>query len=134
MKNLRAVVVGAGFIGPVPVEALRRIGVDVAGVVGSTPEKSKAAAGPLGIVSDILTFEQAIADPSVDAIHLTTPHVLHYELVKAVLAAGKHCLCEKPLAMNTTPVSNPRPFRPKTVARSCFGSKTEPMDACGCRK
>ncbi len=101
MKHFRTVVVGTGFIGPVHVEALRRTGVDVAGVVGSTPEKSRAAAGQLGIVSDILTFEQAIADSSVDAIHLTTPNVLHYEQVKAVLAAGKHCLCEKPLAMNT---------------------------------
>jgi predicted dehydrogenase len=134
MKNLRAVVVGAGFIGPVPVEVLRRIGVDVAGGVGSTPEKSKAVAEQLGIVSDIVTFEQAIPDSAVDAIYLTTPHVLHYEQVKAVLAAGKHCLCEKPLAMNTTPVSNPRRSRLKTVARSCFGSKMGPMDACGCLK
>ena len=101
MNRFRAVVVGIGFIGPVHVEALRRIGVDVAGVVGSTPEKSRVAARQLGIVSDIVTFEQAIADSSVDAIHLTTPNVLHYEQVKAVLAAGKHCLCEKPLAMNT---------------------------------
>lgn len=47
------------------------------------------------------TLADALRDPGVDAIHLTTPNVLHYEQVKAVLAAGKHCLCEKPLAMNS---------------------------------
>lgn len=100
MSRLRAVVIGTGFIGPVHVEGLRRAGVDVAGIVGSTPEKSRSAAQHLGLPSDITTFKQALQSDSVDAIHLTTPNVLHYEQTKAVLAAGKHCLCEKPLAMN----------------------------------
>jgi predicted dehydrogenase len=101
-KKLRALVVGTGFIGPVHVEALRRAGIEVAGIVGSTSEKSKLAAGQLGLASDITSFEEALAEPSIDAIHLTTPNALHYEQTKAVLAAGKHCLCEKPLAMNAT--------------------------------
>ena len=100
MKRLRAIVIGTGFIGPVHVEGLRRAGVEVAGIVGSTPEKSRAAAQPLGLPSGITTFEDALQSESVDAIHLTTPNVLHYDQTKAVLAAGKHCLCEKPLAMN----------------------------------
>ncbi len=102
MKRLRAVVVGTGFIGPVHVEGLRRAGVEVAGIVGSTPEKSLAAARQLGLPNEIATFEDALRNRSVDAIHLTTPNVLHYEQTKAVLAAGKHCLCEKPLAMNAS--------------------------------
>ncbi len=96
----RVVVVGTGFIGPVHVEGLRRAGAEVVGIVGSTPEKSRTAAQQLGLPSDITTFEEALRSSSVDAIHLTTPNVLHYEQTKAVLAAGKHCLCEKPLAMN----------------------------------
>jgi predicted dehydrogenase len=102
MRKLRAVVVGTGFIGPVHVEGLRRAGVEVAGIVGSTPAKSRAAAEQLGLPNDIGTFEDAISNSSIDAIHLTTPNVLHYEQTKAVLAAGKHCLCEKPLAMTAS--------------------------------
>ncbi len=101
MKKLRAVVVGTGFIGPVHVEGLRRALVEVAGIVGSTPEKSRRAAEQLGLPDDIATFEDALRS-NVDAIHLTTPNVLHYEQAKAVIAAGKHCLCEKPLAMNAS--------------------------------
>lgn len=101
MNNFKAVVIGTGFIGPVHVEGLRRAGVEVAGIVGSTPKKSQAAAQQLGLPSEITSFEDALRDASVDAIHLTTPNVLHYEQAKAVIAAGKHCLCEKPLAMNS---------------------------------
>ncbi len=100
MSKLRTVVIGTGFIGPVHVEGLRRAGVEVAGIVGSTPEKSRAAAEQLGLPSEIVTFEDALGNNSIDAVHLTTPNVLHYEQTKAVLSAGKHCLCEKPLAMD----------------------------------
>ena len=98
---MKAVVVGTGFIGPVHVEALRRAGVDVAGIVGSNPEKSVAAAERLGLSTSITTFDQAIAEPSIDCIHLTSPNRFHFEQAKAVLSAGKHVLCEKPLAMNS---------------------------------
>lgn len=100
-KKFKVVVVGAGFIGPVHVEALRRANVEVVGIVGSTPEKSTAIASKLGLPTTFATLEEVLADNSVDAVHLTTPNVLHYEQAKAVLSAGKHCLCEKPLAMNS---------------------------------
>jgi predicted dehydrogenase len=101
MKKFRSVVVGTGFIGPVHVEALRRTGVEVAGIVGSTPQKSQAAATALGLSAQFTTFQQVLQDPSVDCVHLTTPNKLHYEQAVAVLKAGKHVLCEKPLAMNS---------------------------------
>jgi predicted dehydrogenase len=49
IENFTAAVVGTGFIGPVHVEGLRRAGVPVTGIVGSSPEKSKAAAERLGL-------------------------------------------------------------------------------------
>lgn len=101
IHELNAVVVGTGFIGPVHVEALRRLGVNVVGLIGSTPEKSVAAAKSLGIPEHHQTLDQAMADSSVDCVHLTTPNHLHYPQVKQVLSAGKHVMCEKPLAMNT---------------------------------
>ncbi len=96
-----AVVVGTGFIGPVHVEGLRRAGVHVAGIVGSSPDRSRAAAEELGLPRGYATLEEAIGDRSVTSVHLATPNRLHFEQAKAVLAAGKHVLCEKPLAMNS---------------------------------
>jgi predicted dehydrogenase len=102
MNILRSIVVGTGFIGPVHVEALRRAGVYVAGIVGSTPEKSRAAAMRLGLPAVYETFDDAIKDSNIDVIHLTTPNRFHFEQAVAVLRAGKHVLCEKPLAMSSS--------------------------------
>ena len=99
MKSLRAAVVGTGFIGPVHVEGLRRAGVEVAAIIGSTPERSQAAAERLGVRSTHATLTDVLGDSSIDAVHLTTPNRFHFEQATAVLKSGKHVLCEKPLAM-----------------------------------
>ncbi len=95
--GIRAGVVGTGFIGVVHVDALRRIGVEVAGVVGSTPERAAAK----GIAPAYPSYEAMLADDTVSAVHLTTPNDLHYAQAKQALAAGKHVVCEKPLAMTS---------------------------------
>lgn len=97
-----AVVVGTGFIGPVHVEALRRAGVHVKGIVGSTPEKGIFAAQALGLERGYQDLLAVLADPQVDAVHLTTPNKLHRDQVLACLSANKHVVCEKPLAMNSS--------------------------------
>ncbi len=96
-----AAVVGTGFIGPVHVEALRRAGVHVAGILGSSPEKSQTAADRLGLPRGYASLDEALNDPEVDSVHITTPNRFHFEQAKAALAAGKHVMCEKPLAMNS---------------------------------
>jgi predicted dehydrogenase len=95
LTDLRAGVVGTGFIGVVHVEALRRLGVEVTGVVGST--KARAEAKRIAPAYD--SYEALLADPDVDVVHLTTPNHLHYPQVKQALEAGKHVVCEKPLAL-----------------------------------
>lgn len=102
MTRFRTVVVGTGFIGPIHVEALRRAGVDVAGVVGSNPQKSLLASQRLGVPTDFGTLEDVLKDPSIDCVHLTTPNRFHFDQAAAVLRSGKHVVCEKPLAMNST--------------------------------
>ena len=94
IRDLRAGVVGTGFIGVVHVDALRRLGVEVAGVVGSSPERAAAKA----IAPVYESYEALLADERVDVVHLTTPNHLHYLQAKQALAAGKHVVCEKPLA------------------------------------
>jgi predicted dehydrogenase len=94
----RAAVVGTGFIGVVHVEALRRLGIEVVGVVGSSPERARAKPG---LPPAFDSFDAMLADDRVEVVHLTTPNHVHYPQVKAVLAAGKHCVCEKPLALTS---------------------------------
>jgi predicted dehydrogenase len=83
-------------------EALRRLGLDVVGIVGSTPERARAEAAtvPLPPVRD--SVAELLADPAVDAVHVTSPNHLHAEHVGAALRAGKHVVCEKPLGVSST--------------------------------
>ena len=99
MSTPRAAVVGVGFIGPVHVEALRRLGIPVTGVCGVTPEEAQGAKDRLGLPKAYAAFDEVLADREVDTVHLAVPNVLHYEMSKKAIAAGKHVLCEKPLAM-----------------------------------
>lgn len=101
MSSLSAGVVGTGFIGPVHVEGLRRAGVQVRGILGSSPAKSASAAERLGLPVGYASFEDVLRDSAVDVVHLTTPNQFHYSQAVAALQAGKHVLCEKPLAMNS---------------------------------
>ena len=101
MKHLNVAVLGTGFIGPVHVESLKRAGVIVKGILGSSLEKSQAAAKDLGLETGYGNLEEIFADDAVDAVHIATPNRLHFEQVSAVLKAGKHVLCEKPLAMTS---------------------------------
>jgi predicted dehydrogenase len=100
MARVGSAVVGTGFIGPVHIEALRRLGRPVLGVLGSTPEKSRQFAQSLGIERGYATYAELLADSDVHAIHLTSPNKLHFAQCRDALNAGKHVLCEKPLAMN----------------------------------
>jgi len=102
MKKMRCAVAGTGFIGPVHVEALQRIHVEVVGVLGSTPDKSRAAASQLGLAKAYDCFDDLLADSDVASVHITTPNRFHYAMTAAALQAGKHVMCEKPLAMTTS--------------------------------
>jgi predicted dehydrogenase len=102
IRDIKAAVVGTGFIGVVHVEALRRLGIEVTGVVGSSPERAAEKARAAALPAPYASFEAMLADPAVEVVHLTTPNHLHYEQVRATLAAGKHVVCEKPLGMDAT--------------------------------
>lgn len=100
LNSLRAGVIGTGFIGPVHVEALRRIGVNVAAICDIGDLGAKAAER-LAIPQAFSDYREMLASPDLDAVHITTPNRFHCEMSLAALQAGKHVICEKPLAMNT---------------------------------
>lgn len=125
-----AVVVGTGFIGPVHVEALRRIGVDVRGVLGSSLEKSQQAAQQMNLEVAYADYQAIIDDPEVDAIHITTPNKTHLDMCKRALLAGKHVVCEKPLAMDareTMELVSLSKSNPHLVAAVNYNKRFYPM-------
>jgi predicted dehydrogenase len=101
LHQVQAAVVGAGFIGPVHVEGLRRAGVPVTGILGVDAAESQRAAQALGLPKAYASFDEVLRDAEARSVHLAVPNRLHFEMAKAALAAGKHVLCEKPLAMNS---------------------------------
>jgi predicted dehydrogenase len=100
-ENIHVGIVGTGLMGVAHTRALKWNGIQVAGILGSSYEKSVQAAEDLGIAKAYPLFEEMVNDAQIDVIHLTTPNHLHYPHAKAALMAGKHVVCEKPLTMNT---------------------------------
>ncbi len=94
-------VAGTGFIGPAHVEGLRRNGIRVVGLAEETPEKARQKADELGIPRAYGSLDAMLADAEIDVVHLATPNHLHFPHAKAALLAGKHVICEKPLALNS---------------------------------
>lgn len=98
MKKIKAAIVGTGFIGPAHLEALRRIPyVEVTALCEVNMELARAKADILGI-PNAYTFEEMLQQKDIDVVHICTPNFLHYSQSKAALEAGKHVVCEKPLA------------------------------------
>jgi len=77
------------------------MGVEVTGVLGVSDAESKATAERLGLSKAYRSFEEVLEDGAAKVVHVATPNRLHYPMAKAALEAGKHVLCEKPLAMNS---------------------------------
>jgi len=99
--SLHVGIAGTGFIGPAHLEALRRNNINVIGLAEANHELAREKAQDLGIMKAYASFEEMIADPEIQVVHLATPNYLHYSQAKAALGAGKHVICEKPLAMNS---------------------------------
>ena len=100
-RSLGVGVIGAGFIGPVHARAAMLAGGHLVGIVGSSPERSRQAAAAAGAGRVFSSAEDLIAHPEVDVVHICTPNHLHVPLAEAALRAGKHVVCEKPLALDT---------------------------------
>ena len=100
-ESIKAGIVGTGFIGPAHLEALRRNNIAVVGLAEASPELAKEKASGLGIEKAYASYDEMLVDPIIDVIHLATPNYLHYDHARAALNAGKHVVCEKPLAMNS---------------------------------
>ena len=92
--------VGAGFVGPQHIDAVRRLGfVDIVAIAGSSDESGRRKAEALGAQKGYGSYQALLDDPDVQVVHNATPNYLHYEVTSAALARGKHVVTDKPLAM-----------------------------------
>ncbi|MHA7135605.1 Gfo/Idh/MocA family protein [Oerskovia turbata] len=94
----RAGIIGTGFIGEVHARAIRMAGGELVAVAGIDDATAREAAADLGAQGHTATAQELVDDPGIDVIHVCTPNFLHVPLATAALAAGKHVVCEKPLA------------------------------------
>lgn len=99
MEKIKIGVIGTGFIGPAHIEALRRLPhTEVVALADIDEETARSKANALGIEEYYGDYRKLLENEKIRSVHICTPNYLHYEMAKAALNAGKHVLCEKPLA------------------------------------
>ncbi|MDK1375975.1 MULTISPECIES: Gfo/Idh/MocA family oxidoreductase [unclassified Sinorhizobium] len=80
--------------------AIRAAGGEAVSVMSSSEERGQAYAAENGIAKAVTSVADLVGDPDVDAVYISTTNELHHDQALAAIRAGKHVLCEKPLAMN----------------------------------
>jgi predicted dehydrogenase len=99
MKTIRTAIVGTGFMGRVHLEAVRRLEfVEAAAVVGTNNDAARRLGAGFSLPLITTDYGEVLRDSSIPAVHICTPNAMHFSMAKAALLAGKHVICEKPLA------------------------------------
>src|ERR1700734_3455141 len=100
MNTIKTAIFGTGFMGRVHLEALRRTEfVDAVAVAGPTIEAAQRLGARFSVPAFTADYREILGDPAIDAVHVCTPNALHFSMAKDALLAGKHVMCEKPLAI-----------------------------------
>jgi predicted dehydrogenase len=103
MNRIKVGVIGTGFIGPSHIEALRRLGnIDVVALAEYSDDAAKSKSKVLGIDQHYGDYRELLKNKEIQSVHICSPNYLHYEMAKAALNAGKHVVCEKPLAVSVS--------------------------------
>jgi predicted dehydrogenase len=99
MKPIRTAIFGTGFMGRVHLEAVRRLqSVEVAGIAGRNADAAQRLGQGFSVPAIVSDYHDVLRDPAIDAVHICTPNAQHFSMAKDALRAGKHVVCEKPLA------------------------------------
>ena len=101
MKRIGMGLVGPGFVAKHHLDAVRRLGdVDIVAIAGSSQASAEKKAKEYKVDRAYGDYRDMLADPDIQVIHNTTPNYLHLPVTLAALAAGKHVVSDKPLALN----------------------------------
>jgi predicted dehydrogenase len=111
MRKIRAGIIGAGFVGPHHLDAVRRLGyVEVVAIAASSLESAEKKAARLGIERAYSSYEELLADRTIEVVHVCTPNYLHYAVVMAAIRSDKHVICDKPLALTAVEAREMRDY------------------------
>jgi predicted dehydrogenase len=98
----RTAIVGSGFAARCHLDALSRLGavVEVCGIASRNLEQATRLGKEYGIERVTSDYRELIESSTLDVVHVCTPNSLHFPMASDAIRAGKHVLCEKPLATN----------------------------------
>jgi predicted dehydrogenase len=98
MKPIKTAIFGTGFIGRVHLDAVRRLeSVEAAAIVDTNIDLAQRLAAGFAIPM-AADYRPVLRDPTIGAVHICTPNAQHFSMAREALEAGKHVVCEKPLA------------------------------------
>lgn len=131
MKKLKTGILGMGYIGGSHIDAVRRIPeCELWAVADANEALAREKAEHYQVPKCYASIDALLADPEIEVIHNCTPNNLHTEINKKVLAAGKHLLSEKPLALNSQEAESlleVHRAHPESVAAVNFNYRMNPM-------
>jgi predicted dehydrogenase len=120
MQKIKTALFGTGFVGRVHLEGIRRLGyVDLYAIGEPQIEKAQALAAEFGAQKTEADYRRILEDPTVEAVHVCTPNALHFPIAKEALQAGKHVICEKPLATSVAEAKELVALAASTNRRNC---------------
>ncbi len=120
MKRIKTAIFGTGFMGRVHLEAVRRLEfVEVAAIAGRNAEAAQRLGTGFSVPKITTDYREILRDPAIDAVHICTPNVQHFPMAKDALQAGKHVICEKPLATSVEEGKELVEFAARQGVRNC---------------
>jgi predicted dehydrogenase len=120
MKRIKTAIFGTGFMGRVHLEAVRRLEfVEVAAIAGRNAEAAQRLGTGFSVPKITTDYREILRDPAIDAVHICTPNAQHFPMAKDALQAGKHVICEKPLATSVEEGEELIEFAARQGVRNC---------------
>jgi len=120
MKSIGTAIFGTGFMGRVHLEGVRRVeSVTPLAIASRNGEKARRLAAGFSIPAATTDYREILRDPNIGAVHVCTPNALHFAMAKDALLAGKHVLCEKPLAISVEEGEELTSLAAKQGLRNC---------------
>src|ERR1051326_4765045 len=120
MRKFKTALFGTGFVGRVHLEGIRRLGYVQLYAIGEPQiEKATALAAEFGAERCEADYRKVLEDPAVEAGHVCTPNALHFPIARDAMKAGKHVICEKPLATSVAEAKELVKLAAETKRRNC---------------
>ena len=121
MKEWKTAVFGSGFMGRVHLEAIRRLGnVQVVAIASLEEDVARRLAAQFSVGRVEADYRRILEDPSIDAVHICTPNSQHFPMAQEAMQAGKHVVCEKPLATTVEEARQLVATAARTGRRNCL--------------